>query len=435
MSEARPLVRIVGGGVAGIASAIAHLERGYRVEVLEARDRLGGRAWSKDGVDNASHVILGCYDAFRRVLRELGTEDRFFVPKGLRLTWLDEDGVVHRLEAAARFGPLGMLAGILRLHTVPWSTRLGLLRAGRLAMRGGATAGEDVSQWLAREGVTPRVRSLLFEPLCRAIMNQEPEHASAELFASTLRIAFTSGARGLAMWVPTAAWQDILGDAAERRLAERGVHVQLSARAKRVEVDGSRVALRMADGRRFDDHARLVLAVPWHVAAALDAGTDLIAEAPRLRGVPMLGLHVDLDADDLPCDDAVIAFENGQPFHFVCRRPHPDGTLQTSVPACLVAGGAYPLDGLRQSQIVELGLAQLARFTRRERPFAERTWRTARVVRESNATLDHACKDLERPRPGPTRHPKLWLAGDWTDVGLPSTLEGAARSGFVALEP
>lgn len=48
-------VLIIGGGVAGLAAAAELHEAGLRVRILEARDRLGGRAWSiyADGVQQA----------------------------------------------------------------------------------------------------------------------------------------------------------------------------------------------------------------------------------------------------------------------------------------------------------------------------------------------------------------------------------------------
>lgn len=52
------------------------------------------------------------------------------------------------------------------------------------------------------------------------------------------------------------------------------------------------------------------------------------------------------------------------------------------------------------------------------------------VVREKRATFSAvAGVDAYRPASG-TRVRGLWLAGDWTATGLPSTLEGAVRSGF-----
>jgi uncharacterized protein with NAD-binding domain and iron-sulfur cluster len=54
------------------------------------------------------------------------------------------------------------------------------------------------------------------------------------------------------------------------------------------------------------------------------------------------------------------------------------------------------------------------------------------VMREPDATFASE-PGAERLRPGTTTPiPGLFLAGDWTDTGLPATIEGAVRSGFAA---
>ena len=55
-----------------------------------------------------------------------------------------------------------------------------------------------------------------------------------------------------------------------------------------------------------------------------------------------------------------------------------------------------------------------------------------RVVWEKRATFACTPAQLAR-RPGArTQNPNLVLAGDWTDTGLPATIEGAIRSGNIA---
>jgi hypothetical protein len=57
-----------------------------------------------------------------------------------------------------------------------------------------------------------------------------------------------------------------------------------------------------------------------------------------------------------------------------------------------------------------------------------------RIVKEKRATFAAMPAQLLR-RPGPvTAHHNLFLAGDWTDTGWPSTIEGAIRSGFAAAQ-
>src|ERR1700738_5458401 len=88
-------VLVIGGGLAGLSSAVALAEAGSRVRLLEKRPRLGGRATSytlPDGseVDNCQHVTLGCCTNLADFYRRVGAADKiqFFD----RLLFLDPQG-------------------------------------------------------------------------------------------------------------------------------------------------------------------------------------------------------------------------------------------------------------------------------------------------------------------------------------------------------
>jgi zeta-carotene desaturase len=56
------------------------------------------------------------------------------------------------------------------------------------------------------------------------------------------------------------------------------------------------------------------------------------------------------------------------------------------------------------------------------------------VVKETSATFSPA-PGSDQWRPGQKSSlAKLFLAGDWTSTGWPSTMEGAVRSGYLAAE-
>ena len=57
-----------------------------------------------------------------------------------------------------------------------------------------------------------------------------------------------------------------------------------------------------------------------------------------------------------------------------------------------------------------------------------------RIVKEKRATFAQTPEEVAR-RPGTrTAWRNLCLAGDWTDTGLPATIEGAVRSGRAAAD-
>src|SRR5580698_5230308 len=58
--ESRPHVLVAGAGLAGLAAARELEARGARVTVVEARDRVGGRAWTiRDGFARHQHAEAG----------------------------------------------------------------------------------------------------------------------------------------------------------------------------------------------------------------------------------------------------------------------------------------------------------------------------------------------------------------------------------------
>jgi uncharacterized protein with NAD-binding domain and iron-sulfur cluster len=93
-----------------------------------------------------------------------------------------------------------------------------------------------------------------------------------------------------------------------------------------------------------------------------------------------------------------------------------------------VSSGAVDLLRLENEELVARAEADV----RRVLPAAARASITrAMVVREPRAGFSVAPDAPPRPRTvTPLRG--FLLAGDWTDTGLPATIEGAVRSGFAA---
>jgi len=428
---------ILGGGVAGLASTFAHLERGWHVTLVERRKHLGGRAWSmrrdvhRHSLDNGPHVLLGCYDAFRRLLRALGTEDAFWRPPTLRLAWLRNGGQLVRLRPPVWPAPFHLLAGFLGIHALPLDERFGLLASGLAPFLPLPRADASLAQWMRDAGHPERARELLFDPLCRAVMNDAPERTSARLFLETLRAAFRGDRANSAMWVPTRPWGAILDQPARDLLPMRGVRLLLGRSVRAIEIREPGAAVRLDDRTLLESHDRIVVALPWHAAARLDPERRFLGHAGQLRPAPMLTVYAQLPPAAIPFADPVVALVGGRPFHFLCRRPDTDGRARTDLPTALLAGGSRELDGMPRRAIVAAGLAQLARFLGRDAPWPPDVADHAKVVREAHATIAPAPGiEALRPEAGATAVPGIWLAGDWTKTGLPSTLEGAARSGY-----
>src|SRR6202167_1536694 len=104
-------VIVIGGGLAGLSSAVALADAGFRVRLLEQKPFLGGRASSYalptgEVVDNCQHVTLGCCTNLEDFYRRIGAAGkiRFFD----RLFFSAPDGRRGVMEAVELPPPLHM---------------------------------------------------------------------------------------------------------------------------------------------------------------------------------------------------------------------------------------------------------------------------------------------------------------------------------------
>ena len=131
---------IVGGGLAGLAAAVAAVERGFRVELFEQANSLGGRAGSfvdsetGQRIDYCQHVAMGCCTSFLDFCRRTGIDDCF--ERSGTLHFIGPDGTRHDF-APSRWlpAPLHLLPGLMRLKYLSLGERWGIVRALRKLAR------------------------------------------------------------------------------------------------------------------------------------------------------------------------------------------------------------------------------------------------------------------------------------------------------------
>src|SRR5271170_6238198 len=155
-------ILILGGGLAGLSSALALAEAGYRVELVERKPHLGGRAASyllPDGehVDNCQHVTMACCTNLEDFYRRVGAAGKIRYYD--RVVFLDREGRKSTLEASALPPPLHLAPSFLMLPFLSWKDKRGIGRAMlHIARQGGAGRNGDSTtmlEWLREHGQTP----------------------------------------------------------------------------------------------------------------------------------------------------------------------------------------------------------------------------------------------------------------------------------------
>lgn len=404
-----PRVTVIGAGLAGLSAAVALVEAGVAVTLVDAAKQAGGRCRSYHDpqlgltIDNGNHLVLSGNNAVARFRRRIGATRPLAGPAEADYAFADLAGGERwtvRINAGRL--PWWLLAASRR---VPGSRAREYLPIARLLR--------------ARDGrVRDHVRTdgpvwtRLLEPILLAALNTAPAEASARLAGAVLRETVARGGRAMRPRIAEPSLGEAFIEPALGRIRAAGGSVTLGRPLRGFGWDGDRVASLDWGGehRPLPDHDGVILATPPWTAAALVPG--------------------------LSVPDEHRAIVNG---HFACAPP-------ASAPAMLgLLGGtaewlfAFP----NRISVTVSGAEHL--IDRNRESLAAAFWADIRaayglappmprwqIVKEKRATFAAMpAQDGRRPAAA-TRWRNLLLAGDWTDTGLPSTIEGALRSGEVA---
>jgi squalene-associated FAD-dependent desaturase len=424
---------VVGAGCAGLSAACALAAAGARVAVVEARPIAGGRTFatrdrtSGDWVDNGQHVLFGCYHETFAYLDRIGSRDRLRVQASLSVPMVDRCGRTSELRCPALPSPLQLAAGVLAWDALPWRDRVSIAGVARaLDPSCPPPEGETVRAWLTRHGQSTRLVELLWEPLAVAALNQSIDDATATTFAEVVRRMLGPGPDDAAIAWATGSLSAVLIDPAVAFLDARGGTLYRGAPA-RVLVEDGRASAVVAGDRRIEARA-IVSSVPWHALPGLfdavpDALSAILLDASARRGVPIVTVNLWFDRDVL---GAPFVGLPGRTFQWAFDKRRLMAGHATHV--SLVSSGAEAVARLENDAIVAAAMRDLGSALP-----GVRTARLVRgtAVRERQATFSLAAGQPPRPSPV-TPLPGFILAGDWTDTGLPATIESAVLSGHRA---
>jgi hydroxysqualene dehydroxylase len=450
--SASPRVVVVGGGLAGIAAALACADAGATVTLFEKRSRLGGLTWSfsHEGLvmDNGQHVFLRCCTAYLDFIDRIGSagdvelQDRLDVtilrpPERAGVESPDPERAVLRRDPLP--APLHLGRSLLGFGLLPVKARLGLggaaLALSRLDLNDPALDEQTFASWLTEHGQSAAAISALWDLICLPTVNLPAAEASLSMAAKVFQTGLLTDARaGDIGWsrVPLGV---LHGERAAAALRKAGAQLRLGENVEAVEAVEAvgpaganrepRFEVRSTAGTTAAD--AVVVALP-HYCTEEVLPHGALADQMRpsaLASSPIVNVHVHFDRR---VTDLAFMAGLATEAQWVFDRTASSGAISGQYLAVSISA-ADDLIGTRPEELAPRVVTSLRALL----PAARQAQVLSTfVTREHHATFRATPGSGVHRAPTRTRLPGLALAGAWTATGWPPTMEGAVRSGVMA---
>lgn len=405
MSDAT--IYVIGAGLAGLSAAVALAATGARIALIEATAQAGGRCRSYfdaalgQVIDNGNHLVLSGNHAVHAYLRAIGALDKLTGPSCTRFAFADVRSGA-RWTIAPNDGPLPWWV-LVKDRRVPGSS-LGEYIA--LAQLLATSRGKRINEVIACEG--PVWRNLL-QPLLLAALNTEPSTASAELASAVIRETLAKGGRAYRPRIATPSLDAAFVEPALAHLRSNGVDVCFGRRLRGIGLEDDRAtSLKFAEETiSLGPRDSVVLATPPWVTQELLQSIVVPNEFCAI-----VNAHF---ATPAPAGAAPMTGVIGGTAEWIFAFPD-----RISV----TVSGADDIVDTDREVLAHAFWADIAAVyaVGPELP----PWQ---IVKERRATFAATPAQAARRPKAETAWPNIVLAGDWTDTGLPATIEGAIRSG------
>jgi squalene-associated FAD-dependent desaturase len=408
--SARHKVHVVGAGLAGLAAATHLASKGVAVTLYEAAGQAGGRCRSYhdagfDGViDNGNHLVLSGNHAIHAYLERIGASAGLAGPLKALFDFVD-------LKSGARWtlqpndGPLPWWV-TSDARRVPGTSVGDYAEYAKLLFAG---ADKTIGETISCQGP---LWERLMHPFLLAALNTEPKQASAKLAAAILKETLAKGGQAYRPRIATPTLASAFVEPGLEFLRARGAEIRLNNRLRAITFDRqSAVALEFPEATiPLSPKEPVILAVPAWVAK------DLVPNLPapnQYRSI--VNAHFRFPAPlGVPTILGVINGTAEWIFSFADR-------ISVTVSA------ADALVDRDRDELAEMLWADVAKAL--NIPASLPKWQ---IVKEKRATFAATpAQDAMRPI-CETGWRNFTLAGDWTNTGLPATIEGAVRSGETA---
>ena len=397
-------IYIIGGGIAGLSSAFFALKKGYKVEIFESTKHLGGRCRSyfdkklNVEIDNGNHLVLNSNKNVIEVLKELKIKHNFFSPEKIGFNF-------YNAKSKESYFYKPYISG---LPEIPLIEKLKFFKF-IITNQKNKTVEESFSKM-------PLLFSSLIKNVSTSILNTAPHKANAEILRQVLKKILKYRKSGFKYLYPIKNWNEDLINPLEKKILEMKGVINKSKRLTSFEILDKKIC-----SLNFN-HKKIELTEKDYVIFCGDAksANKIFNISIPKKYNPILNVHFLTNQEN---GNGIIGI-NDSKIEWVFKKGKVISTTTSDY------------NPLTNSNIEEI-VTEVWEIILNSLKLKNSILKDYKVIIEKRATFSCEIEELKKRPDNNFFHNKnetgitvknLFIAGDYTNTGLPATIEGAVKS-------
>ncbi|MBK7103863.1 MAG: oleate hydratase [Ignavibacteriae bacterium] len=417
---------IVGGGLAGLSAAVYLSKNGHQIELIDSSPKLGGRTYSffnekfNSEVDNGQHLLMGSYKLTLEFLKLINAFDKLEFQDNLKIVYINTESEKFKIDASKYFYPLNLLNAIWnfnalnlneKFHFINFVISIPFISNSKLEKL-------TVAEWLKNNKQSENAIKSFWANLTVSALNTNIEDASAILFKNMLLKIFFTGNKSSTILIPKDNLSKIFVEPTLEYLNKMKFSYSVSEKLESIKIENNSVKEIKTNKRTLTQFDNLVLAIPYHQISKIKCNEKLLESDFGDYDTSAI-ISVNLKLKENIFTEKFISLIDSQ-IHWVFN--HEEFIT-------LVISDANSLIQLSQNQIIEICITELQKYFS---DFNKNLITDSFVIKEKRATIKSNLEFENFRSKIEAKISNVFFIGDWTNTGLPQTIESAIYSGMKA---
>ncbi len=414
---------VIGSGFAGLSSAVYLSKAGFKVTLLESSPKPGGRAYSfcdnetGDIIDNGQHIMMGCYKYTLDFFKQLQAEDNLIFQNRLEINFIKENFNLIPLKAPKIFYPLNLLSALINYKALSAEEKFRFISLFTDLLFHPGKDFEDISvnDWLKNETQSENVRKSFWEVLAIGALNTNVNKASAKIFTDILKEMFFRGSRAATIIIPKFGLSETYCEKSLDFIKTNRGEIFFGESVVELKDRYNKIYKIITSKREITNFDCVISAVPYYAYKKIIKNEKLNYNfSPEYSSI--LSIHIWLKENFLKKKFYGLI---NSPLHWIFNH----GKHITAV----ISYADYLIEKDKE-EIYELVCKELKKYFLINCELIS----SYKIIKEKRATFVPSKEILNNRPKSETVFKNFFLAGDWTNTGLPSTIESAVKSGKIA---